>query len=308
MSTRRNARRSGKDCGIDGAMAVANAGRCGGRERGISCPDATEARRTKKRKAEDGAARGDSVPSREHAEADDLDSCGVLVICEDDDEEYETKEQDGREAKGEPKDKTETGTGTGTKTEMDGANPKDLVIESGRRAASALWPDSFFSDAMAREGRIPSAAFSSFGLDSRSDATNPAVGGASAVWPPCKRRKHTAEQTRYLEERFVANPLPCSDEKIRIAMRIGTDIRKVNVWYQNKRARQRRDEALRASSVPPGIADALLTRVIRESRKTFRTTIAHETAAHPGGGNVSRGGEGPVGADADAHGELEPRR
>jgi hypothetical protein len=72
-----------------------------------------------------------------------------------------------------------------------------------------------------------------------------------------KNRRHTPEQTRYMEECFAANPLPSPEEKEQIASKVGTDKRTVTIWYQNKRARVKRsNHRSQSASVDPSSPDS----------------------------------------------------
>lgn len=75
--------------------------------------------------------------------------------------------------------------------------------------------------------------------DTQGKADRPIGSSFRSGWSR-RNHRHTPEQTRYLEGRFAANPLPDAKEKEEIAKEVGTDKRTVTIWYQNKRARMRR--------------------------------------------------------------------
>jgi len=55
-----------------------------------------------------------------------------------------------------------------------------------------------------------------------------------------KGRRATKEQVRVLEQVFSLDPLPSTATKKVIAERLGMSLQKVQIWFQNRRAKQRR--------------------------------------------------------------------
>lgn len=55
------------------------------------------------------------------------------------------------------------------------------------------------------------------------------------------RTYFTPEQVEQLEQAYETNPYPDQAEKEQIAMRTGLNENKVQVWFSNRRARQRKN-------------------------------------------------------------------
>jgi hypothetical protein len=72
--------------------------------------------------------------------------------------------------------------------------------------------------------------------------------------PSQKRKRITAEHMSLLEAIFDQNPLPPRKTKERIANELGLSVRRVQVWFQNRRAKKRRqlrDQGINDAEVLP---------------------------------------------------------
>ena len=55
-----------------------------------------------------------------------------------------------------------------------------------------------------------------------------------------KRLIFSSDQRNLLEEYFLENAYPKLDERVKLAEKLGIDTRRVQVWFQNKRQKQRK--------------------------------------------------------------------
>ncbi|KAF9569938.1 hypothetical protein EC968_002416 [Mortierella alpina] len=83
----------------------------------------------------------------------------------------------------------------------------------------------------------------------RSDLASPSTSSSSADPTPnsCatqSRRRLKMEETEYLLDQFERNEKPTSKERAAIAARLHLDSRTVQVWFQNRRAKLKRDDCL----------------------------------------------------------------
>eukprot|EP00005_Dracoamoeba_jomungandri_P012989 CAMPEP_0174275520 /NCGR_PEP_ID=MMETSP0439-20130205/59870_1 /TAXON_ID=0 /ORGANISM="Stereomyxa ramosa, Strain Chinc5" /LENGTH=759 /DNA_ID=CAMNT_0015367631 /DNA_START=241 /DNA_END=2520 /DNA_ORIENTATION=+ len=76
-------------------------------------------------------------------------------------------------------------------------------------------------------------------------------GGEGTAVKRRKRTRITATQRRVLEEIFKLDPLPSSTTKKRLGVQLGIDYHKVQVWFQNKRARSKKKVQTNPPSSPP---------------------------------------------------------
>lgn len=73
---------------------------------------------------------------------------------------------------------------------------------------------------------------------SSDSSTMSSTGGSEAGY--IRRRRYTQEELRVLMRSFRRNPKPCHAVKERLAERLGTTYKRINIWFQNQRARERR--------------------------------------------------------------------
>ena len=59
--------------------------------------------------------------------------------------------------------------------------------------------------------------------------------------PIKRRRRLSVEETRYLQEAFVQNPRPNSENRNIIANKLGLSTRAIQIWFQNRRAKHKKD-------------------------------------------------------------------
>lgn len=71
-----------------------------------------------------------------------------------------------------------------------------------------------------------------------SDSSTMSSGGNETGY--IRRRRYTQEELRVLMRSFRGNPKPCHAVKERLAERLGTTYKRINIWFQNQRARERR--------------------------------------------------------------------
>lgn len=93
---------------------------------------------------------------------------------------------------------------------------------------------------------------------------------------PTRKRTHLKPaQLEVLQDTFSKNPLPDSSIRARIAKRLGVTERTVQIWFQNRRAKARKMEALSQSLESPSIA---WERPVAPPRyqPTFRTMMTPE--------------------------------
>ena len=69
--------------------------------------------------------------------------------------------------------------------------------------------------------------------------------------PKKKRTRTTPEQLRILQKAFSSDPMPNSSNRMILAKRLGMNARAVQVWFQNRRAKEKL-EAKRAETGPSG--------------------------------------------------------
>jgi hypothetical protein len=62
-----------------------------------------------------------------------------------------------------------------------------------------------------------------------------------------KRKKYTPEEVEYLESKFQEDPLPDSDTREQMALKLNRDKRSIQIWFQNKRAK------LKTSQISNGV-------------------------------------------------------
>ncbi|MDP2439511.1 MAG: homeobox domain-containing protein [archaeon] len=55
-----------------------------------------------------------------------------------------------------------------------------------------------------------------------------------------KRQRSSPAQLNILEEQFLINPMPSHMARVELALRLNMTPRRVQVWFQNKRAKVRR--------------------------------------------------------------------
>ncbi|GAA5929501.1 hypothetical protein JCM3775_002358 [Rhodotorula graminis] len=72
---------------------------------------------------------------------------------------------------------------------------------------------------------------------------------------PVRRRRTTPAELNVLEREFGLNPRPDPLERARIAQRLGMTARAVQVWYQNRRQKQKKELACSSSSVASSGSD-----------------------------------------------------
>ncbi|GAA5916168.1 hypothetical protein JCM8208_002130 [Rhodotorula glutinis] len=72
---------------------------------------------------------------------------------------------------------------------------------------------------------------------------------------PVRRRRTTPAELNVLEREFGTNPRPDPLERARIAERLGMTARAVQVWYQNRRQKQKKELACSSSSVASSGSD-----------------------------------------------------
>lgn len=66
--------------------------------------------------------------------------------------------------------------------------------------------------------------------------------------PKKKRTRTTPDQLRILQRAFAADPMPNSSTRLQLAKRLGMNGRAVQVWFQNRRAKAKRQDSLPNSS------------------------------------------------------------
>lgn len=74
-----------------------------------------------------------------------------------------------------------------------------------------------------------------------SDSSTMSSTGGSEGAGYIRRQRYTQEQLRVLMRSFRRNPRPCHAVKERLADRLGTTYKRINIWFQNQRARERRE-------------------------------------------------------------------
>ncbi|KAL6041510.1 Homeobox domain-containing protein [Balamuthia mandrillaris] len=60
-----------------------------------------------------------------------------------------------------------------------------------------------------------------------------------------RRKRATTHQRKILEDAFAEDPLPSPKKKERIARQVGLSEKRVQIWFQNRRAQQRREQRTR---------------------------------------------------------------
>eukprot|EP00964_Phaeocystis_antarctica_P127033 scaffold90685_cov69-Phaeocystis_antarctica.AAC.10 len=55
-----------------------------------------------------------------------------------------------------------------------------------------------------------------------------------------QRSRFTSHQTNTLNEVYAEHPFPSADEKVALAQELDIDVRRIQVWFENKRARERK--------------------------------------------------------------------
>lgn len=75
--------------------------------------------------------------------------------------------------------------------------------------------------------------------------SSPCVDDAGADGPPRKRLKTTAEQINMLEEWFLREPLPTRKVREEMVQKLDgvVSLRQLEVWFQNRRAKQKKADA-----------------------------------------------------------------
>ena len=58
------------------------------------------------------------------------------------------------------------------------------------------------------------------------------------------RRRYTEQELRVLMRSFRRNPKPSRAVKERLAEQLGTTFKRINIWFQNQRAREKRQRRL----------------------------------------------------------------
>ena len=100
------------------------------------------------------------------------------------------------------------------------------------------------SKAAARVARRPTSSGSNTGLSWHS--IDPSISGAAAVYPkpkrsePSRRSTVTSTQAAVLLQFFEREPFPETSAREQLAAQLGLQARTVQVWFQNRRQRQRR--------------------------------------------------------------------
>jgi LIM homeobox transcription factor 1 len=59
-----------------------------------------------------------------------------------------------------------------------------------------------------------------------------------------RRKRFTAEQTEFLQTIFQRNPMPDSQTRRWMAEQLNVSPKTVQIWFQNKRAKQKKENAV----------------------------------------------------------------
>ncbi|BGP14070.1 hypothetical protein JCM10213_002365 [Rhodosporidiobolus nylandii] len=106
------------------------------------------------------------------------------------------------------------------------AGPSSIPLSSFQRVAAPRPPP--------RAPSMPAASF---------EAASTVQGTAENPLIPKRRRRTTPAELAILEHEFRANPRPGQAERARIADRLGMTARAVQVWYQNRRQKEKKENS-----------------------------------------------------------------
>ncbi|CAO3634824.1 unnamed protein product [Mucor hiemalis] len=70
--------------------------------------------------------------------------------------------------------------------------------------------------------------------------------------PIRSRIRFTLEQTKTLEETYQKNKRPSSEAKQKLALRFNTTIHRIQIWFQNRRAKEKKSRQSGANQIPDG--------------------------------------------------------
>lgn len=112
--------------------------------------------------------------------------------------------------------------------------------------------------------------------------------------PIKRRRRLTSQESRFLQEAFRKNPKPTSEARSKIAQALGMPIRAIQIWFQNRRAKSRRDSGdatpavigVTPISMTAGAASGAATFQSPQSAVpvnpwSFRMEYQHQPSLHP---------------------------
>lgn len=99
---------------------------------------------------------------------------------------------------------------------------------------------------------------------SESSGEHPGASSGAFEFQRKRRKRTTAAQLALLETHFANDMLPSNETRAALADRLGMSPRRVQIWFQNKRAKNKRlqREAQRRSEEEVGPSDAKRSRVI----------------------------------------------
>ncbi|GAA5835233.1 hypothetical protein JCM3766R1_006909 [Sporobolomyces carnicolor] len=134
-----------------------------------------------------------------------------------------------------------------TTVDSPGPDPAAAPLEERIAVASTLTSDGRVAPSRSPTTRSPLAATT--GAESTGTVENPLI--------PKRRRRTSPTELAILEEEYQRNPRPDQPERAKIAQRLGMTNRSIQVWYQNRRQKDKKDSSSnagssRSSSVPAG--------------------------------------------------------
>lgn len=87
-----------------------------------------------------------------------------------------------------------------------------------------------------------------------------------------RRERFTSEQIREMELLFRNTPLPTNQQKLELADQLGISRRRIQVWFQNRRSKAKRQVAAANSRCSPALETPMEPSTTLQQRPTYNAT------------------------------------